>query len=71
MRNSWHDDRASLRRWALIGDKKLLNIVKEREKPLLQSSFGLLYFRRNVSRILQSLSDKREDTAVLLVTISS
>ncbi|XP_020607321.1 uncharacterized protein LOC110045999 [Orbicella faveolata] len=43
----------------------LLNIAKEIEKPLLQSSIGLFNFQRNVNRILQSLSSRREDAAKL------
>ena len=41
----------------------LLNIAKEIQNPLLQSSIGLFNFQRNVNVILQNISSEQEDAA--------
>ena len=43
----------------------VLNIAKELENPVLQSSLGLFNFQRNVNSILENVSSKREDAAKL------
>ena len=43
----------------------VLNIAKEIQNPLLQSSIGLFNFQHNVNSILQNVSSKRQDAAKL------
>ena len=43
----------------------MLNIAKDIEKPLLQSSIGLFNFQHNVTTILRSVSDKPKEAAKL------
>ena len=43
----------------------VLNIAKELENPVLQSSLGLFNFQRNVNIILQNVCSKPEDAAKL------
>jgi len=43
----------------------VLNMAKEFENPVLQSSLGLFNFQRNVNRVLENVSSKREDAEKL------
>jgi len=43
----------------------VLNMTKEFENPVLQSSLGLFNFQRNVNRVLEKVSSKREDAEKL------
>jgi len=43
----------------------VLNMAKEFENPVLQSSLGLFNFQRNVNRILENVSSKRKDAEKL------
>ena len=43
----------------------VLNIAKEFENPVLQNSLGLFNFQRNVNRVLEHVSIKREEAAKL------
>ena len=43
----------------------VLNIAKEFENPVLQNSHGLFNFQRNVNRVLENVSSKREEAAKL------
>ena len=44
-----------------------LNMAKEIQNQLLQSSIGLFHFQRNVNAILQNISSKRKDVAKMIM----